>query len=55
MAEMLVQSHTEEIQYLPAIPSKWKNGYVRGLRIRGNQEIEIEWKDGNIVKAEKRP
>ena len=55
MAEMLVQSHTKTIRYLPAIPLKWKNGYVRGLRIRGNREIEIEWKDGKIVKAEKRP
>ena len=51
MAEMFVQSHTGKTRYLPSIPEKWKNGYVRGLRIRGNKTVEIEWKDGEIVKA----
>ncbi|QHQ60232.1 glycoside hydrolase family 95 protein [Anaerocolumna sedimenticola] len=51
LAEMLVQNHTGKTEFLPAIPSSWKNGYVKGLKIRGNKEIEIEWKDGKIVKS----
>lgn len=55
IAEMLVQSHTDEVQYLPALPKEWKDGYVRGLRIRGNKEVEIEWKDGKIVNTKVMP
>lgn len=53
IAEMLVQSHEDEIKLLPALPSEWKNGYVSGLCLRGGQTIkELQWKDGKIVKFE---
>lgn len=51
VAEMLVQSHRTEVQFLPAIPHAWKDGYVRGLCIRGGREVEIEWKEGKIIKS----
>ena len=51
MAEMFVQSHGETVEFLPAIPKAWQNGYVRGLKIRGNKEVEMEWKNGRIVKS----
>jgi len=50
--EMLAQSYHEEIHLLPALPACWPTGRVTGLRARGGYGIDIEWKNGQLQKAE---
>ncbi|MGN1136277.1 MAG: glycosyl hydrolase family 95 catalytic domain-containing protein [Oscillospiraceae bacterium] len=49
IAEALVQSHSGEINVLPALPPEWESGSICGIKARGGFELDFSWENGKIT------
>lgn len=51
ICELMLHSLPGEIQLLPALPSEWPDGHVRGLKAMGNLTVDIDFSGGRLKKA----
>ena len=49
LAEMLLRSEEDRIVILPALPSLWSEGSVKGLRAKGGLSVSFAWREGTLV------
>ncbi|GAA4496735.1 hypothetical protein GCM10023172_10520 [Hymenobacter ginsengisoli] len=54
MGEMLLQSQNGSLDLLPALPTAWPAGDVRGLRARGGFVVNMRWQQGQLAGVEVR-
>ena len=48
ITEMLLRSVKNDIYLLPALPTSWVSGAVKGLKAKGNVTVDIEWENGKL-------
>ena len=48
IAQMLLQSHLDEIFLLPALPKNWQEGSVTGICAEGGFEVDMTWEKGRF-------
>ena len=52
ISEMLVQSHEDGIELLPALPKVWDAGRFKGVCTRGAFELDMQWENNAIKTVE---
>ncbi len=48
LSEVFMQSHAGYIELLPALPSCWKNGEIKGICARGGFVLDFTWKNSKL-------
>lgn len=55
IVEMLLYSHGDLIELLPALPRAWPQGRVTGLRARGHCGVDLAWHNGRMTRVTLHP
>ncbi|MDY5767557.1 MAG: glycoside hydrolase family 95 protein, partial [Alloprevotella sp.] len=51
MAEMIMQSQSDTIEVLPALPTDWRAGSMKGMKAVGNFTVDIDWAGNAATKV----
>lgn len=51
IAEMVLQSHTDTLRLLPALPAEWSTGQLKGLKAVGDFTVDLAWEKGKATAA----
>ncbi|WP_394352676.1 glycoside hydrolase family 95-like protein [Wenyingzhuangia aestuarii] len=43
-----MQSHNDEIHLLPALPTAWATGSIKGIVAKKGFEIDMKWEQGKL-------
>ena len=49
MAEMIMQSVSDTIRILPALPSAWNSGHMTGLKAVKDFTVDVTWENGSAT------
>ncbi|MFG6488477.1 glycoside hydrolase N-terminal domain-containing protein [Roseateles sp. BYS78W] len=52
--DMIVQSWGGEVHLLAALPKAWPQGRLHGVRAHGGVELDVDWQDGRLARAQLR-
>lgn len=48
ICEMLIQSHQDFIEILPALPKELTTGSFKGVKVRGGQKVDLTWEASHL-------
>lgn len=51
IAEMIIQSQEGYIEFLPCIPQEWDKGSCKGICVKGNAVVDLNWENHSIKEA----
>ncbi|MEN9908044.1 MAG: hypothetical protein RLZZ540_1193 [Bacteroidota bacterium] len=49
--ELLLQSNANAIYLLPALPSLWKEGAIKGIIAKNGAQVDMTWENGKLTTA----